>query len=362
MWYNKRSYPNPVHQASHKFTNPLLNLSLAFALLAATLLTTPATVAQAITLKPQDALLSHYDYPYPVKTFEVTAQQRPLRMAYMDVAPEKDANGETVLLLHGKNFSGAYWARTIENLTNQGYRVIAPDQIGFGKSSKPEGFQFSFQALADNSKALLDALGVERVMVAGHSMGGMLATRFALMFPDTVEKLVLINPIGLEDWKRTTPYQPIDQAIAQEKQQTPATVKNYMTAAYFDGKWKAEYNPLLAIQAGWTIGPDADRIAEIDALTSDMVFTQPVLYEFGDLNAPTLLIIGTRDRTAIGRNRAPDSIRPQLGRYDRLGKLTADAIPNAQLVELDNIGHVPQFEDFDRYMMAFSEFLKNDRE
>ncbi|MCK7597072.1 alpha/beta hydrolase [Microbulbifer sp. CAU 1566] len=296
-------------------------------------------------------------YPYPVKTLELTAQQQPLQMAYMDVAPTTEPNGKTVLLLHGKNFSGAYWQSTIENLTKQGYRVIAPDQIGFGKSSKPAGFQFTFQALANHTKALLDKLDIAEVSVTGHSMGGMLATRFALMYPNAVEKLVLVNPIGLEDWKRTTPYLPIDQAIAQEKQQTPEIVKRYMTAAYFDGKWKAAYDPLLTIQAGWTIGPDADLIAEIDARSSDMVFTQPVLYEFGDLKAPTLLVIGTRDRTAIGRNRAPESLRGDLGRYDRLGKLAADAIPEAKLVELEGIGHVPQFEDFDRYIAALNDFL-----
>ena len=321
---------------------------------------TDTATSTAPKIAPQDALLSAMEYPYPVKTFEFTAQQQPVTMAYMDVPPAKEANGKTVVLLHGKNFSGAYWQSTIDALTKQGYRVVAPDQIGFGKSSKPEGFQFTFQALADNTEALLDKLNIAQATIASHSMGGMLATRFALMYPDSVEKLVLINPIGLEDWKRTTPYQPIDQAIAQEKQQTPEKVKSYMTAAYFDGKWKAAYNPLLAIQAGWTIGPDAEKIAEIDARTSDMVFTQPVLYEFGDLKAPTLLIIGTRDRTAVGRNRAPESIRAQLGRYDQLGKAAAKAIPNAKLVELEGIGHVPQFEDFDRYMAAFNQFLESD--
>ncbi|WP_160153384.1 alpha/beta fold hydrolase [Microbulbifer sp. ALW1] len=342
-----------------KLRKPGANNLAIKALLALSLAFVPFShgIADEISLAPQDALLSTMKYPYPVKTLELTAQQQPIQMAYMDVAPTTDANGKTVLLLHGKNFSGAYWQSTIENLTQQGYRVIAPDQIGFGKSSKPAGFQFTFQALADHTKALLDKLDIAEVSVAGHSMGGMLATRFALMYPDAVEKLVLVNPIGLEDWKRTTPYQPIDQAIAQEKQQTPEIVRRYMTAAYFDGKWKAVYNPLLTIQAGWTIGPDADLIAEIDARTSDMVFTQPVLYEFGDLKAPTLLIIGTHDRTAIGRNRAPESIRPQLGRYDRLGKLTAEVIPDAKLVELEGIGHVPQFEDIERYTAALNDFL-----
>src|SRR6202012_1277662 len=91
-------------------------------------------------------------------------------------------------------------------LVNEGLRVIAPDQIGFGKSSKPHGYQFTFQALADNTRELLDHCHVDRVHIVGHSMGGMLATRFALMFPERVERLVLVNPIGLEDWKAVGPY------------------------------------------------------------------------------------------------------------------------------------------------------------
>jgi len=349
---------SPYRPAGRRFKAPMLSFGL---LLCSGLLPLHAGAAE-YTVSPQDALLSKYTYPYPVKTFEFTAQQEPLQMAYMDVPASDNANGETVLLLHGKNFSAAYWKDTIASLRQQGYRVLVPDQIGFGKSSKPEHFQFSFQALAANTRALLDRLGIQKVNVAGHSMGGMLATRFALMYPQQTSKLILVNPIGLEDWKRTTPYQSIHDAIEQEEQQTPAKVKSYMTAAYFDGNWNPHYNPLLDIQAGWTIGPDAKQIARIDALTSDMVFTQPVLYEFGDLRVPTLLIIGTRDRTAIGRNRAPESIRAQLGRYDRLGKQVAKAIPGARLVELEGIGHVPQFEDFDRYMTAFNKFLGNEAE
>ncbi|WP_078083842.1 alpha/beta fold hydrolase [Microbulbifer mangrovi] len=347
----------------------------AFFLTASPIHTAGAESPDTYQVEPRDALLSDYPYPYPVKVHTLPAQaldtrnqtqvQGGLRMAYMDVSPSDrkaaDAPRGTVLLLHGKNFSGAYWKTTIEALSAQGYRVIVPDQVGFGKSSKPQDFHFSFQALANQTHSLLDALEIEKVHIAGHSMGGMLATRFALMYPQLVEKLVLVNPIGLEDWKRHVPYQTIEQATQAELKQTPAGVKAYMTRAYFDGKWKPRYNALLDIQAGWTLGPDAATIASIDARTSDMVFTQPVVYEFEDLRAPTLLIIGTRDRTAIGRNRATQAAKEKLGRYDQLGKATAEKIPNATLVELDNIGHVPQYEAFDRYMGRFSEFLEKDQ-
>ncbi|AMX01340.1 alpha/beta fold hydrolase [Microbulbifer thermotolerans] len=332
-----------------------MRLPAVLLLICSTLLATGA-IAE---VQPQDAMLSGYSYPYPVKQFDLQAQQQPLTMAYMDIPPAagKKAQG-TVLLLHGKNFSGAYWKDTIDALSSAGYRLIVPDQIGFGKSSKPLNFQYSFHALADTTRALLDQLDADKVTVAGHSMGGMLATRFTLMYPERVEKLVMINPIGLEDYKRYVPYLPLDKSITREEAQTPDAVKRYMTRAYFDGKWRPSYNPLVDIQGGWTIGPDAKTIAVVDALTTDMIFTQPVVYEFPDLKAPTLLIIGTRDRTAIGRDRAPQALKDKLGRYDQLGKKTANAIPNGTLVELEGVGHVPQYEAFDRYMRAFLEFLQ----
>lgn len=318
----------------------------------------PATIwAQAASQGPAyDARLSGYEYPFPVRLHPVESQQQTLEMAYMDIRPER-ANGRAVLLLHGKNFSGAYWERTIRELSTDGYRVIVPDQIGFGKSSKPEHFQFTFQELAAHTRGLLDALGVSRVSVVGHSMGGMLATRFALMYPDLTEKLVLVNPIGLEDWKRLVPYRTVDESFKTELEATPDSVRTYMRESYFAGTWKPEYEPLVAIQAGWLRGPDRRRMAWISALTSDMVFTQPVLYEFPDLRMPVLLIIGQRDRTAIGKAWAPPEVKPKLGNYPELGRRAQAAIPKARLVAIDNAGHLPQVEAFDGYWRALEEFL-----
>jgi pimeloyl-ACP methyl ester carboxylesterase len=174
--------------------------------------------------------LEEVSYPFPVSVFGFKSQGEPLEMAYMDIAPEKP-NGRSVLLLHGKNFNGFYWESTARALLSAGYRVVIPDQIGFGKSSKPRRYQFSFQQLAANTLALLDHLRIEKVSVVGHSMGGMLGVRFALMFPDRVEKLALIDPIGLEDWKRVVPYRSIDQWFEGELKVTPEQQKEYQRKA-----------------------------------------------------------------------------------------------------------------------------------
>src|SRR5271169_4725918 len=304
-----------------------------------------------------NADLSGYSYPFEVKTFAFSSQGQFLRMAYMDVVPDK-ANGQTVLLLHGKNFCAAYWEPTIRALVSRGYRAIVPDQIGFGKSSKPEHFQFTFQELATDTRALLDSLHIDKISVVGHSIGGMLATRFALMFPDRVERLVLVDPIGLEDWKRLVPYKTIDELYASELKSTPDRVRNYMKENYFGGTWKPEYESLVEIQAGWIPGPDWHRMAWLSALTTDMAFTQPVLYEFGDLKMPVLLIVGQRDRTALGKAWAPAGVKDRMGNYPELGRKAKAAIPNCSLVEIEGVGHLPQVERFDTYWKAVEGFLE----
>ncbi|MDO5524360.1 MAG: alpha/beta hydrolase [Bacteroidia bacterium] len=308
-------------------------------------------------LIPLDKGLTSVTYPYEVKFHEFISQTQPMKMAYMDVKPTH-FNGKNVMLLHGKNFNGAYWEETIVSLTREGYRVIVPDQIGFGKSTKPGQYQYSFHQLAANTKNLLDKLGIKKVSVLGHSMGGMLATRFALMYPEVAEKLMLENPIGLEDYKSLAAYQTVHQAFEGELKNTAASYKKYQETFYYDNQWKPEYDRWLNLLAGWTLHDDYPVIAWNAALTSDMIFTQPVVYEFKNLRVPTLLIIGTRDRTAIGKDRAPKDVQPTMGLYNELGKKTQQLIPGARLVELDDVGHLPHIEVFERFIVPLREFLE----
>ena len=302
--------------------------------------------------------LEEVSYPFPVEVFGFESQREKLEMAYMDAAPEKP-NGRTVLLLHGKNFNGYYWESTVRVLTAAGYRVVVPDQIGFGKSSKPRHYQFSFQQLAINTRALLDHLGIENVSVVGHSMGGMLATRFALMFPDRVEKLALIDPIGLEDWKRVVPYRTISEWYSNELKVTPDQQKRYQMESYYHGEWKPEYDRWVRLATGWLSSPDYPVVAWNSALTYDMIFTQPVCYEFVDLKMPTLLIVGSLDRTAIGKQWAPENVRETLGDYPKLAKSAASEIPECQLEILEGVGHVPQIEAPDLLFPILLNFLQD---
>lgn len=324
-----------------------------------------STKVNTITHKPKTPLkpiapnLENVEYPFPVQYIDLNLQNQDLKMAYMDV-PSKKANGDVVLLMHGKNFCSAYWKKTATDLSKAGYRVIMPDQIGFGKSSKPQHLYYSFQLLAQNTKAILDSLEINNVIVLGHSMGGMLATRFTLMYPDLVKKLILENPIGLEDYKLTVPFQTVDENYKKELKQTYDRLKDYQLTNYYGDHWKPEYDEWLNLLAGMTLNADYPRVAWNAALTSEMIYMQPVCYEFEKITVPTLLIIGQRDRTALVNLKTPPEAKSLLGHYPELGKLTAKKISNSKLIEIDNVGHLPHIEAYPKFIAPLLAFLKDE--
>ena len=292
-------------------------------------------------------------YPHPVKFFDLTIENKKAKMAYMDVSAAAP-NGRTVLLLHGKNFNGYYWKDVIAALSKAGFRVVVPDHVGWGKSDKPD-IHYSFHLLAQNNKKLLDSLGVKKAFVLGHSIGGILATRFALMYPEQTEKLILENPIGLEDYRTFVPYAPFEDLLKGERAQTYESMKKYQQTYY--PEWKPEYEQYVQAQAESLIRKDFPQAAVANALTSLMAYEQPVVYEFKNLKMPTLLIVGQLDRTVLGKNRLPKDEQNKYGQYPQLGKKTAAEIPDSKLVEFENVGHIPHVQVFDEFMKAVLEFI-----
>jgi pimeloyl-ACP methyl ester carboxylesterase len=310
--------------------------------------------AQAPTLKPLGIGLEEVDYPYPVHFFDITVENQLLRMAFMDIAPIGSANGQTVVLLHGKSFSGDYWARAIAMLAGKGYRVVVPDQIGFGKSAKPD-IRYSFDLLARNTKMLLDSLGVTRAAIVGHSFGGMLAVYFARDYPETTAVLILENPIGLEDYRSAIPPQPIETLFKTEMAQTPESYQTFMQA-FFVG-WPPAAQHYVDIFSRVLLSPEYPRWAMASALTYEMMFEEPNRLEYALLKMPVLLIIGQSDRSVFFRRYASaEAIKP-LGNWPVLGREAAKDLPDGKLVEISGAGHVSHIEKPDEFEAAVADFL-----
>lgn len=318
-----------------------------------------ATVAQTVSTPRYGARLEGFAYPHPVRTFAFQSQDQRLEMAYLDVVAPAAPNGRTVVLLHGKNFCAATWESAITALTGAGYRVIAPDQIGFCKSSKPPRYQYSFAQLAGNTRDLLKHLGIDRAAIVGHSMGGMLAARFALQYPQATERLLLVNPIGLEDWRAEgVPWRSVDAWHARERKTSFDSIRDYQRTVYYGGDWKPAYERWVRMLGGMYAGEGGQAVAWSQALTSDMVFNQPVVHELPRITAATTLLIGQKDRTAIGKDLAPPEVAQRLGDYPALGRRAAAAIPGATLVEFADLGHAPQVEAPERFNAALLSALE----
>ena len=309
-----------------------------------------------VAAQPLGIAMENYAYPHPVQFFPLVIDGQDLRMAYMDVAPAsgREARG-AVVLLHGKNFFGAYWKDTIAILCDAGFRVIVPDQIGFGKSSKPD-IHYSFHSFARNTHDLLTSLGIDRAAVVGHSMGGMVAIRFALMYPEVTTRLVLENPIGLEDYREKVPYVPTEKLYEDQLSTNEDAIRKYQKQYY--AQWRPEYDEYVQAQVRWMLSGEYPRVARSAALTTQMIYEQPVSHELALIKPPTLLVLGQADRTAIGKDRDSKDVAATMGNYPELGQKVAALIPHAELVPIENCGHIPHFEAPAKFHEALLEFLQ----
>ncbi|MVW54678.1 alpha/beta fold hydrolase [Sphingomonas sp. MAH-6] len=322
----------------------------------------PAAAKVAMSASPIGARtygprLEGFDYPFPVREYRTVAQGQSVEMAYMEVAPAK-SNGRTVVLLHGKNFCGATWGDTARVLAAAGYRVIVPDQIGFCKSSKPTGFQYSLYGMATMTADLLRSRGVTKATLVGHSLGGMIAERLAIAQPQLVDQMILVDPLGLADrMAQGVPYITIDKAADLERRKTPASMKTYQLSSYYHGVWRRDYDRWVDMMAGMYAGPGRDAVIDAQARTTEMIETQPTAYEFGRITVPTILMVGTLDHNVFGRNWAPPEVANQLPEASTLGDKAAARMKDARFVPLQGLGHVPQIEDPARFQIALIQAL-----
>lgn len=302
--------------------------------------------AQAPMQPPADAkafspTLEDVVYPYPVQYLKLTMYGHDVRMAYMDVLPAGAANGRTVVLLHGMNFYGEYWSGPIEVLRKEGFRVVVPDQVGFGRSSKPI-IPYTLSDMAMNTHRLLASLGVSNAAIVGHSMGGMVATRFALLYPDATERLVLYNQIGLTDARLQRPPTPLDDVYKALLNQTYDAVYRGI-ARYFPHGMLPAAEPYVRRQYGWTLSGNWPEAAMVRALVQQMVYEDPVVYDWAHIKARTLELGGEKDGAD----------------FPALAKHVAETIPNCQLVLIPDVGHVPHFEAPDVFYRELLAFLKS---
>jgi pimeloyl-ACP methyl ester carboxylesterase len=302
-------------------------------------------------IKPGSINSEDAPYPYPSVYFPLTQHGQDLRMSYMDVAPSGPANGHTVVLLHGNNFGGFYFGGPAEVLRKEGFRVVIPDQIGYGRSSKPTTIPYNFSQWARNTKLLLDSLKIQKAMIVGHSMGGMLAARFATQYPATTERLVLYNPIGLSDGRFDRPLADVDEAYKSNLNQTYQSVRASLMryVAHNPAAWNDVFENYSRVRYSWTLSAEWPRLAMVQTLIGQVQYLDPVVYDWAHITSPTLVFGGADDFLAG----TPANFQARM-------KYIADTVPNgrAKLHLLSGLGHVPHVESPEKTYPPLVAFLK----
>ena len=250
------------------------------------------------------------------------------RVAYQDVG-----QGSAVLLVHGMGGSSQTWREVLPHLASR-HRVIAPDLIGHGQSDKPRT-DYSLGAFAVWLRDLLDQLGVSRVTLVGHSLGGGVAMQFAHQHPEYIERLVLISSGGLGPELGHT-LRLMSAPGAEFVLPVIAPQKVVAAGERFRG-WLAGMG-VRSAQADETwnayvsLADPKTRTAFLRTLRSVVDYRGQAVSAFNKMHftsgLPTLLIWGEQDR-----------LIPVAHGHD-----AHDALPGSRLVTLPGVGHFPQVE------------------
>jgi pimeloyl-ACP methyl ester carboxylesterase len=310
--------------------------------------------AEPTPREPYGIGLEGFAYPYPVSMLPLVNDGEQVRMAYMDVAATTP-NGRTVVLLHGRNFPSSYWAPVIRTLSEAGYRVVVPDQIGFGKSSKPAA-DLHFDTLARNTIALLDHLGIAKADIVAHSLGGMLGVRIARAYPDRIERLLLAAPIGLEDYRLYVPPTPTEKILENEDKLTAEGYRKQLETNYSLKLPPDQVTPFIDARFNIKSSSEYPRWLRAFVNSAQLIYREPVAHEIPLLTLPVLFVMGADDHNAPGRPNAPEALRPKMGQNAELAKAFAARMPNARAEVIPDTGHLVFLEarqKFDELMLAF---------
>ncbi|NJP07863.1 MAG: alpha/beta fold hydrolase [Chloroflexaceae bacterium] len=242
--------------------------------------------------------------------------------------------GPAVVLLHGFGNSSEDWRPTVELLGRSGYRAIAVDALGFGLSDKPADAPYSLTLYASLYQGLVAALGLERATFIAHSFGGKIAMATAVLYPERVEQLVLVDsegfvPIPLLMRKGGTI--PFLGEMMLWMSARPQVLQAQLGAFFYEPKTYVTAE--LVNRAVATLQDPAQRQAllKLSRCYDDHDLVRSgIRARLGELRCPTLILWGEEDRVFSLAS----------------GQAAQREIAGAQLVAFPRCGHFPQVEAF----------------
>lgn len=280
------------------------------------------------------------DYVRPVRT----AQVRNLEIAYIEAG---EGNAETLVLIHGLGSNAKAWLRNMD-AWGEDYHVIALDLPGYGRSTKGE-LPYSLSFYAQVIMEMLDGLGVDRAVLAGHSMGGQIAILAGLSHPERVDQLVLFAPAGVESFE-TGEGQWLRGAVTPEFVQD-TTIRNIavnLHANFHDTPEEAEF--MITDRIRIRGASDFEEYCHAVSQNVGAMIDEPTTGRLDEIGQPVLVVFGENDGLIPN---------PYLhgGRTRDIGEIAAREIPDCELLMVPDCGHFVQFERPELVNDAVLEFL-----
>jgi len=257
-----------------------------------------------------------------------TIQVGGIRISYLTNPHRRASEDPTILLIHGSGVSARSWAPQLEDL-GQGLRVLAIDLPGHGDSdAKPEA---TVQAYADVARALLEALGVGPVFVAGHSLGGAVAVALAGRYPKMVKGLILLSTCAK--------LPEADGSLGGLLWYLPGPIRKLV---FFSMAKKILFAPGARDRAV-QVGMEEIRACRPETILKDVAAAKGMNVEevARGLRIPALILCGSRDKLT------PPALSERLN----------DLIPGSRLLVLDGVGHMLPLEAPERVKRQILEFV-----
>ncbi len=152
------------------------------------------------------------------------------------------------------------------------------------------------------------------------------------------------------------PYRTIDEQFQKELSATYESYKKYQQTYY--PVWKPEYEELVKVQASALNSPVFRDIAFVNAVTYEMIYEQPVVYEFEYLKIPVFFIIGAEDKTIVGKDMLTKDMQDSHGQVAMLARELTKKIPAASMIEFPGVGHIPHIQEPVMFMNAVYSVLE----
>jgi pimeloyl-ACP methyl ester carboxylesterase len=270
-------------------------------------------------------------------------------ISYVELNPKAE---QTVVFVHGLGSNLKFWRYQIDAFAKAGYRVIAADMLGYGKSSKPAGFSYSMPDMAEVLHALLLAREVKKPILVGHSMGGQVAMSLAIARPEFAKKLVLTSPAGFEKFSaREKAWFARVFSVAFVKSADETAIWGTVRRANFY-RWRTDYRWLVEERVRVRGADEFDAYAYANVRSvRGLLDTEYTRENVKRITTPTLIIFGTQDRLIPNRFMHGGSTRDVM-------QFGARRIKDSTLVELERCGHTVQMDCHTEYTAAVLDFIR----